>query len=159
MIVLGIDPGLANTGWGVVESQGNRMRCLGMGTIKTKAKEPMAQRLNDIYSEIILKLDEYKPAVMAVETLFFSKNSSSAMAVAHARGVALLASQRRNVLLKEYNPNEIKQAVVGMGRADKKQVESMVKLLLGSSVSKGSDHAMDALASAICCINNGVKVV
>jgi len=155
MRVLGVDPGLASTGWGVVDSNGRKLKYVAQGTIKTHSKTPTPLRLKDIHQQILMLVEQFKPESLSLETLFFSKNITSALPVAQARGVVILAGALAGLPVAEFSPNEIKQAVVGNGRADKKQVESMVRLMLGKIEGKTSDHSMDALASAICSIHQG----
>ncbi|MDC7221471.1 MAG: crossover junction endodeoxyribonuclease RuvC [Spirochaetales bacterium] len=155
MRVLGIDPGLASVGWGIVESKQNRLSHIARGTIKTASKESTTYRLKQIYQEIQTIIQEYKPDEAALETLYFAKNITSALPVAQARGVQILACADGGLPIGEYTPLEIKQAVVGNGRAQKHQVEHMVYILLGLREKEKSDHATDALAAAICHINRG----
>lgn len=152
--VIGIDPGLANTGWGIIESDGIRFKYINHGTIETNNKSDSNQRLTYIYSRLDEILEEYKPTHGGVETLYFAKNVSSALPVAQARGVQLLALGHKNIVTGEYTPIQIKQAVVGNGRADKKQVQEMVKLLLKLKEIPKPDHAADALAAAICHVHS-----
>lgn len=151
--VLGIDPGLANTGWGIIDWNGNKFSLVKYGVIETAASEIHGTRLLSIYSRLCAVIDEYKPTEAAMETLYFAKNQTSAMAVAEARGVATLCLAQHDIPLGEYKPNQIKQAVTGSGAADKELVERYVKLLLGLEVVPQPDHAADALAGAITHIN------
>ncbi len=155
MRVLGIDPGLASVGWGIVESRQNRLSHVARGTIKTASRDSSGLRLKQIYCELQKIIDQYKPDEASLETLYFAKNTTSALPVAQARGVQILACADANLPIGEYTPLEIKQAVVGSGRAEKQQVEHMVYLLLGLREKEKSDHATDALAAAICHINRG----
>ncbi|MBN2628773.1 MAG: crossover junction endodeoxyribonuclease RuvC [Spirochaetales bacterium] len=155
MRVLGIDPGLASVGWGIVDFKQNRLSHVARGTIKTSSRDSSGRRLKAIYSDIKEIIDEYSPDEAAFETLYFAKNITSALPVAQARGVQILACVDGGLPIGEYTPLEIKQAVVGTGRADKHQVEHMVSLLLGLREKEKSDHATDALAAAICHINRG----
>ncbi len=152
-ICIGIDPGLASTGWGIVEKYGNRMKYHAHGIVSTPAKLPHQERLLMIFRGINEVLDEWKPVAAGMETLYFAKNVSSAMGVAEARGVVTLALSLRGIELGEYTPHGIKQAVVGVARADKNQVQQAVKLLLGLPEVPKPDHAADALAAAITRIN------
>lgn len=147
--VLGIDPGLANTGFGVVDFVNGRYRMVSYGCITTKADEPHGQRLMKIYSNLCAVIDEFRPDEAGMETLFFAKNASSAMSVAEARGVVTLCLAQHGIKLGEYQPNQIKQAVTGTTKADKVLVEKYVKILLGLEVEPKPDHAADALAGAI----------
>lgn len=148
MIVLGIDPGLKNTGWGVIEQRGSALRCLAYGCITTEPGKPDAERLSDIHRGITAVIDRYRPAEAAVECIYFSNNAKTAFATGQARGVALLASSA--LVVGEYGPGEIKLAVVGTGDADKRQVQYMVRSLLALPQDPEPDHAADALAAAIC---------
>lgn len=152
-IVIGIDPGLASTGWGVVEAAGCRMKYLAHGVVSTSAKTPHQQRLVEIFNGINEVLDRYAPSQAGMETLYFAKNVSSAMGVAEARGVVTLALSLRGIDLGEYTPQGIKQAVVGVARAEKAQVQESVRLLLGLAAIPKPDHSADALAAAITRIN------
>lgn len=148
MIVLGIDPGLKNTGWGVIEQRGSTLRCLAYGCITTEAGRPDAERLADIHRGIVAVIDRYRPHEAAVESVYFSNNAKTAFATGQARGVALLAAAA--LVVGEYGPGEIKLAVVGTGDADKRQVQYMVRSLLALPQDPEPDHAADALAAAIC---------
>ncbi len=150
MIILGIDPGLANTGWGVIEAQGPRYRCLAYGCITTRPAEQLSQRLRQVHDEIRAVILRYQPRECAVESVFFGSNAKSAFATGQARGVALLATADAALDLAEYSPVQIKGAVVGTGTADKDQVAYMVRTLLGLDHEPAPDHASDALAAAIC---------
>lgn len=156
MIVLGIDPGLASLGWGVVSSQGGRHVHRGHGVIKTEAGKPQELRLLNIYTQVCALLDEHRPDQGAMENLFFVKNITSGIPVAEVRGVVQLAFAQRDLPLGQYNPTQIKLALVGVGHAEKNQVQEMVKLLLKLPAIPKPDHAADALAAAICHIHQGV---
>jgi crossover junction endodeoxyribonuclease RuvC len=147
--VLGIDPGLARMGWGVVEKKGNALRALAYGTLETKAGKPLPERLTSIFGELRALLAKYRPDVAAMEELFFSRNAKTAIVVGQARGVSLLACGLARVPVAEYRPMEIKQAVTGWAGADKGQVQKMVKLLLGLAEIPRPDDTADALAIAI----------
>jgi crossover junction endodeoxyribonuclease RuvC len=148
-IVIGIDPGLASTGWGIVSMKGNRLHYIAHGVISTNAKTPHQERLLAIFHEVSAVINDYKPAEAGMETLYFAKNVSSAMGVAEARGVVTLALALHGIKLGEFTPHGIKQAVVGVARAEKKQVQESVRLLLGLADTPKPDHAADALAAAI----------
>ena len=150
MIVLGIDPGTASTGWGAVEQEGNRLRSLGHGCIVTSAKAETHLRLRQIYDESLGLLQRFAPDAVAIEELFVNVNVKTALAVGHARGVIILAASRHEISPAEYTPLAIKQAVTGYGRASKVQVQEMTKVLLGLPKIPQPDHAADALAVAIC---------
>lgn len=149
MIILGIDPGLANTGWGVVEKSGPRCRPLAYGCISTKAGEPLARRLSLIHDGVRDVIRTYAPAECAVESVYFGTNAKSAFATGQARGVALLATAESAIDIAEYSPVQIKSVVVGSGTADKHQVTYMVRTLLALDHDPKPDHAADALAVAI----------
>lgn len=150
MRVLGIDPGTAITGYGVVEGDGDNLTLTTYGAVTTPADQPLAQRLQRIYRELRALIVEWDPDSAAVEELFFSKNARTALAVGHARGVALLALTDAGLPIQEYKPAEVKQAVAGYGNAPKDQVQGMVQLLLGLDDRPRPDDAADALAVAIC---------
>lgn len=152
--VLGIDPGLASTGWGIVEYEHSRYHCLAHGVVVTQAGECFGQRLEIIYEEIEKVIQAYKPTEAGMETLYFAKNVSSAMNVAEARGVITLCLSKNSILLGEYTPLVIKQAVTGDAKADKKLVQEYLKLLLGLQKIIKPDHASDAVAAAITHINS-----
>jgi len=147
---LGIDPGTAITGYGVVEGEGDSLSLTTYGAITTPANQPLAQRLQHIYRELQALIAEWDPDSAAVEELFFSKNARTALSVGHARGVTLLALTEAGLPVQEYKPAEIKQAVAGYGNAPKQQVQGMVQLLLGLDEIPRPDDAADALAVAIC---------
>jgi crossover junction endodeoxyribonuclease RuvC len=148
--VLGIDPGTAITGYGVIEGDGDSLTLTTYGAITTPADKPLAQRLQQIYRELRALISEWQPETAAVEELFFSKNARTALAVGHARGVALLALVDAGLPIQEYKPAEVKQAVAGYGNAPKQQVQGMVQLLLSLDGIPRPDDAADALAVAIC---------
>ncbi len=150
MIILGIDPGLANTGWGVVEHVGSRFRCLGYGCVTTSPADSTSARLSKVHHAIGEVILRYRPTEAAVESVYFGTNAKTAFATGQARGVALLATADAQLALGEYGPGEIKSAVVGTGGADKQQVQYMVRAILGLSHDPTPDHAADALAAAIC---------
>jgi len=152
-IIIGIDPGLASTGWGVIESTRSRIRYVAHGCIETSADENRGERLVHIYKSFLKVLKTHKPVEAAIENLYFGKNISSAMTVAEARGILLMAICNHGSPVLELTPNAIKKAVVGVTKADKKQIQEMVRLLLGLSEIPKPDHAADALAAAICAAN------
>lgn len=147
--ILGVDPGLARMGWGVVEKNGNSLRAMAYGTLETKAGEPLPERLATLFEGLQGLIAKHRPGVVAMEELFFSRNVKTAIAVGQARGVALLACGLAGVEVAEYRPLEMKQAVTGWAGADKGQVQKMVKLLLGLSETPRPDDTADALALAI----------
>jgi len=150
MIILGIDPGTATTGFGLIQKDKNQLQYIKCGCITTSAGVPAAERLDCIYDDIISLTREYKPQAVAVEDLFFFKNAKTVITVAQARGVILLAAQKTKLPLFEYTPLQIKQALTGYGRADKQQMQQMVKSLLGLNKIPQPDDAADALAVAMC---------
>jgi crossover junction endodeoxyribonuclease RuvC len=153
MIVLGLDPGTADTGYGVVESAGSRLRALSSGVIKTRPGTPLEQRLADIHDAVGDLLDRHQPDAVAVEELYFGANVRTAFAVGQARGVMLLAAGQRVTPTRSYTPQQVKAAVCGHGRAGKDQVATMVARLLGLGDPGLSEHAADALAVAVCDLN------
>lgn len=153
MIVLGIDPGTANTGYGVVRGVGSRLQAVAQGVIETAAGVPLERRLADIHQRIGDLLDEHQPEALAIEELYFGANARTAFAVGQARGVMLLAAGQRGVPSRSYTPQQVKGAVCGNGRAAKDQVARMVERLLGLAAPPTPDHTADALAVAICDLN------
>lgn len=149
MIILGIDPGLANTGWGVVDRVGPQCNAIAYGCVTTSADAPLASRLRRIHDEILAVIERYSPSECAVESVFFGSNAKSAFATGQARGVALLATADAQLDLAEYSPVQIKSVVVGSGTADKRQVTYMVRTVLRLDHDPKPDHAADALAVAI----------
>ena len=154
MIVLGIDPGLANTGYGVVARRGGRLVALDGGCIETAAALAPERRLASIHARICSLLDQHAPDAVALEELYFGANARSAFAVGQARGVVMLAAGQRGIACSGYTPQQVKGAVCGTGRAAKDQVGRMVQALLGLTVVPSPDHAADALAVAICHANH-----
>ena len=148
--IIGIDPGLASTGWGVIESSRGKLKYVAHGCIETSADKSRGQRLVIIYKSFLKVIKTYMPEQAAMENLYFGRNISSAMAVAEARGVLLMALCSKGLPVLELTPNSIKQAVVGVSKADKKQIQEMVKLILGLEEIPKPDHAADALGAAIC---------
>jgi crossover junction endodeoxyribonuclease RuvC len=153
MIVLGIDPGTASTGYGVVHSAGSRLRALCDGVIETRSSVPLERRLADIHARVRALIDEHAPDSVAIEELYFGANVRTAFAVGQARGVVLLAAGQRGVPSHSYTPQQVKSAVCGHGNAGKDQVARMVARLLGLASTPKPDHAADALAVAICDAN------
>jgi crossover junction endodeoxyribonuclease RuvC len=152
--IIGIDPGLASAGWGVLDCAGGKIRYVDHGSIETKAGSPQAQRLFLIMESLRAVLDAYRPTEAAVETLYFGRNVSSAIPVAEARGVIFAALAERGIEVKELRPNAIKQGVTGIANADKKQVQELVRIILGLQEIPKPDHAADALGAAICAAND-----
>jgi crossover junction endodeoxyribonuclease RuvC len=150
VIVLGIDPGTAATGYGIIERTGSQLRLIDYGCMETLPDRPLPERLLLIHEAIEGLIEEYKPVLVGVERLFFNKNVQTAFAVGQARGVVLLAAAQHGLPVFEYGPHEVKIAVTGYGRAPKDQVQRMVQVVLGMAVLPRPDDAADALAVAIC---------
>ena len=150
MRILGIDPGIAIVGYGIVDIKGNSISMVEYGCITTSSNSRLPDRLFFIMNEMTDIINEFKPDEMAIEELFFNKNTKTAITVAEARGVEILAAKQSGLEIYEYTPLQIKQAVVGYGRAEKQQVQEMVKILLNLSERPKPDDAADALAVAIC---------
>ena len=155
MRILGIDPGFAIVGWGIVDFVGSRFKVVAYGSIQTPATMPIEQRLSAIYDELSSLIDKFSPEAMAVEELFFNTNITTGIKVAQARGVIILAAQKKGVPISEYTPLQVKQAVTGYGRAEKKQVITMVTMLLGLESPPKPDDTADALAIAVCHAHTG----
>ncbi len=153
MIILGIDPGTAALGYGVVERIGGRLRAIDHGCLVTSPDLPMPERLLAIHGLLDDLLSLHEPAIVAVERLFFSRNAQTAIAVGQARGVVLLAAAQHGKPVREATPNEVKSAIAGYGAADKEQVQRMVQLVLGMAELPRPDDAADALAIAVCIAN------
>lgn len=155
-VALGIDPGLANTGWGIVERDGARLRCLAYGCISTSADMELSRRLKKIHEQVGAVIERYRPTCVGIETVWFGQNITAAFATGQARGAALVACADAALDVGEYTPTNIKSTVVGSGNADKRQVQYMMKQLLGLEEEPRPDHAADALAAAICyLLHNG----
>jgi len=150
MIVLGIDPGTAETGYGLIECQSKTIKLVKHGVIKTSVNDAAPQRLQVIYKEMLALLTNYRPKVLAIESLFFNLNAKSASAVAQAIGVTKLAAAKKKILVCDYPPLKIKKVLIGKGRAKKKQVQEGVKKILKMEKVPRPTHASDALAVAIC---------
>lgn len=155
MRILGIDPGTGILGFGVIDAdvRGN-ITLVDAGVIRTPAKQADSDRLKTIYDELQEIITEMKPEVMAVEKLFFSQNVTTAMSVSQARGIVLLCGKQHNLELHEYTPQQIKQAVTGYGKADKKQVQEMVRIMLKLTEVPKPDDCADAIATAITCVQS-----
>jgi crossover junction endodeoxyribonuclease RuvC len=153
VIILGIDPGTAALGYGIVEQTGGRLREIDHGCLSTSPDLPLGDRLLAIHDVVSDLIALHEPAIVAVERLFFSRNAQTAMAVGHARGVVLLAAAEHGRPVREATPNEVKSAVTGYGAADKEQVQRMVQLVLGMATRPTPDDAADALAIAVCIAN------
>jgi crossover junction endodeoxyribonuclease RuvC len=158
MVVLGIDPGLANCGYGVVARRGHRLIATDGGVIATSAGLAPERRLAILHERLAALLDEHRPDAVALEALYFGQNVRTAFAVGQARGVVLLAAGQRGVTCFDYTPQQVKGAVCGAGRADKSQVARMVQALLSLAEAPRPDHAADALAVAICHANHAPLV-
>ena len=154
MRILGIDPGYAIVGYGVVDYAKNRFSTVGYGAITTKAKTPFENRLADIYNDMLEIIDKYKPDELSIEKLYFNTNTTTAIDVSQARGVIVLAAHTKGLKINEYTPLQVKQALVGYGRAKKDQVEYMVKDILKLDKMPKIDDTTDALAIAICHANS-----
>ncbi len=150
MVIIGVDPGYAIVGIGVVQYVGNKFRTLEYGAITTPAGMPTTDRLKKIYDEMTMLIDKYTPDAVAIEELFFNSNQKTAINVAQARGVILVAVRNKDVPIYEYTPLQVKQSVTGYGRADKQQIQQMVKIMLNLNVIPKPDDAADGLALAIC---------
>ncbi|MDD5032073.1 MAG: crossover junction endodeoxyribonuclease RuvC [Patescibacteria group bacterium] len=157
-IILGIDPGLADTGYGIIEKEDRgKLICQEFGVIKTSAKKDMGERLETINKKLDKIIKKYKPRLIAVEQLFFCKNVKTALAVGQARGVILFTARQNKIPTVEFTPLQVKQAVSSYGQAGKLQVQKMVKLLLDLKELPKPDDAADALAIAICAANSNLK--
>ena len=146
---MGVDPGLRITGWGVIEVKRNKLFGIASGVIKTNNNDNISSRLNDIYENMLNCISIYKPSECAIEETFVNKNPNSALKLGHARAAAMLSIAQSSLEVSEYAPNKVKKAVVGVGHADKNQIQSMIQLLLSGIKVNTSDEA-DALAVAIC---------
>ena len=156
-IILGIDPGLANTGWGVVQQAGSRLTCLAYGCVSTPASMELSQRLLKIAQQIGAVVEKFQPSCVGIETVWFGQNVTAAFSTGQARGAALVACAQGGLSVGEFTPRQIKLAVVGEGTAEKDQVQYMVKQILALSDVPRPDHAADALAAAICYVTHGPR--
>lgn len=157
MRVLGIDPGTGITGWGIIETNGNNrnsLKTIDYGVIRTSAGLDMPMRLKDLYDELTQIIEEYEPEQMGIEDLFFFKNQKTVITVGQARGVAILSGVNHGLPVFDYTPLQVKQSITGYGRADKQQMQRMIKLVLGLKEKPKPDDAADALAVAVCHINS-----
>jgi len=150
MIILGIDPGIATVGFGIIKAQGSGQSLVRCGVIRTEAGQRLSLRLKQIHSDVTELIEAFRPDAIAVEEIFFNTNQTTGISVAQGRGVILLAGEQKGVPLFEYTPLQVKQTVTGYGRAEKRQVMEMVRRLLGLNVIPQPDDAADALAVAIC---------
>lgn len=150
MVIFGIDPGFATIGYGVIDYTGNRFHAIEYGVMTTPAHTPFSERLEGIFDQVALLLDKHKPDAVAMEELFFNTNITTGIQVAHARGVLVLGAKKQNIPIYEYTPLQVKQAITGYGRAEKRQVMEMTKMFLNLDKIPRPDDAADALALAIC---------
>uniref|UniRef100_UPI004026C2BF crossover junction endodeoxyribonuclease RuvC n=1 Tax=Eubacterium sp. TaxID=142586 RepID=UPI004026C2BF len=150
MVILGIDPGYAIVGWGVLEYKANKFRVIDYGAVTTEAKTPFPLRLCDIYNGLCDIIKKYQPEVLSMEKLFYNNNAKTVIDVAQARGVITLAAQQNGIKIAEYTPLQVKQSVTGYGRAVKKQVQEMTRIILNLEKIPKPDDTADALAMAIC---------
>ena len=153
MRILGIDPGSQNCGYGILEIEKRKIIAAGCDVIKMKPSLPLAERLVTVYTEIKKIIEEYKPDLAAVETIFYGKNIKSAFSLGHVRGVILLILAENKIKITEFSPREVKKSVVGNGNASKEQVKFMVEKFLGIEINKKTQDATDALANALCLYN------
>lgn len=154
MTILGLDPGTATTGYGIIEKYVNNLQCVAFGCIQTSAGLEPPARLQRIREQLTNLILSYRPVTAAVEQLFFTKNARTAISVAHARGVMLETLSSSRIHIREYTPLQVKQAITGYGKADKTQVQKMIKAILRLNEIPRPDDAADALAVAICCANS-----
>jgi crossover junction endodeoxyribonuclease RuvC len=150
MRIIGIDPGTGILGFGVIDAEASKLVMVDAGVIRTKVHQPLDERLVEIYNSLCEIIAENKPKIMVIEKLFFAQNVTTAISVSHARGVAMLAGKLAGLEIAEYTPLQIKQALTGSGRADKKQMQEMVRVQLGLKTVPQPDDCADALAAAIC---------
>lgn len=155
MIILGIDPGIAIMGYGVIDYIGNHFNVIQYGAITTSSKMPTSERLKKIYRELNDLIIKYSPEAIAIEELFFNTNAKTALLVGQARGVAILAAADNDKEIYEYTPLQVKQGVVGYGRAEKRQIQEMIKMILNLEAIPKPDDVADALAIAVCHAHSG----
>ncbi|NPD31642.1 crossover junction endodeoxyribonuclease RuvC [Eggerthellaceae bacterium zg-1084] len=149
-VVLGIDPGLAHTGWGVVHQRGSNLSCVAYGCVATPAQHELSQRLAKIYQQVGAVIARFRPEAVGIETVWFGSNVTAAFATGQARGAALVACAQAGLDVGEFSPSQIKISVVGTGSAEKEQVQYMMRHILGLQRDPQPDHAADALAAAVC---------
>lgn len=154
LLIIGIDPGLAATGFGIIEQKEQILKVIDYGCIKTNTDQKMQERLGIIFNGILKILEKYSPREAAVEEVFFQKNPKSIISLSHARGVILLAFEEKKIPVSEYSPLEIKSSICGYGRADKQQVQKMVKTILNLEKIPTPNHAADAISIAVCHSNS-----
>jgi crossover junction endodeoxyribonuclease RuvC len=152
--LLGVDPGYARAGWSILESSGQNLKLIDFGCLETTKETQHATRLKFLHTELNKIIKKYKPEILAIEDLFFFKNLKTAIKVAEARGVILITAIENDMEIKEFTPLQIKQALVGYGRAEKKQVQQMVKIILNLDTIPQPDDAADAIAVAVTCVNS-----
>lgn len=150
MIILGVDPGIAITGFGVINFVGNKFSVIDYGAVLTPAGQPLPERLLSIQNQLSRIIEQHKPDAFAIEELFFAKNVKTALTVGHGRGVSVLCAAQAGLDIFEYTPLQVKQALVGYGRADKKQIQQMTKVILNLKEVPKPDDVADALAIAVC---------
>ncbi len=150
MIILGIDPGLAISGYGIINYSGNKFEVIDYGAVITESTEEFPKRLKKLFDCYMNIFEVYKPEAVAIEELFYNKNTKTAIAIAEARGIHLLAAENKNIPLYEYTPLQVKQGIVGYGRAEKKQIQEMVRVILKLDAVPKPDDVADGLALAIC---------
>lgn len=153
-IVMGIDPGLANTGWGVMRQRGASMSCVAYGCVSTPSSQDISARLMKIHDQIGAVIDRFSPECLGIEAVFFDRNVTAAFGTGQARGAALVACAEGGLKVGEFTPSQIKLAVAGEGNAEKRQVQYMVRQILGLDHDPSPDHAADALAAAICYVTH-----
>jgi crossover junction endodeoxyribonuclease RuvC len=152
-IILGLDPGIADTGFGVISYDGSKMKCLEFGSIKTSPKLELVERLIELDKSLQEIIKKYKPNLVSIEKIFFNNNAKTALIVGQARGVILINVAKNKIPIVEFTPLQLKQGISNYGRADKRQVKNMIKILLNLKELPKSDDAADALGLAICALN------
>lgn len=156
MRIMGIDPGIALAGFGIIDKHGNRLAPVQYGSVETEAGTPHDIRLRQVYDAICGLIDRYKPDALAVEKLYFNRNVTTAFAVSEARGVIILAAAQRGIPVSEYTPMQVKQGIVGYGKAEKRQVQEMTRMFLNLPAIPKPDDTADALAVAVCHAHSAV---
>lgn len=153
-VILGIDPGLANTGWGIITKSGRSLECVAYGCVTTSSDLDLTKRLHKIYSQVHAVINRFSPDSIGIESVLFGNNVTAAFKTGQARGAALVACAENGLVLGEFTPSQIKASVTGIGNAEKHQVQYMVKTMLGLEEIPKPDHSADALAAAICFVAN-----
>jgi len=156
LTILGIDPGIADTGYGVIIFENNKIIPIDYGSITTDKKIILAKRLEKLETDLKKIIKKYQPDIIGIEQLFFCNNAKTIISVGQARGVIMLTAAKNNIHIKEFTPLQVKQGVTGYGKADKKQIQQMIKIILGLNEIPKPDDAADALAIAICAINTNI---